>query len=154
MRTALGSAVRDSQACTERSFHAACARNRSGGLHRLAPCDPPAPHRRRSVDGGQPLGRPQSINRLCDLISGPKVHLPKRPGEPDCTWADVGKIDRVLDWRSMVSFEEGTSRMLDAIEHWSQAPVWTPESIAGATADWFKYLGKRDPAHESALQHA
>lgn len=98
-------------------------------------------------------GQPQSINRLCDLIGGPKVHLPKRPGEPDCTWADIGKIDRVLDWRPMVSFEEGTSCMLDAIEHWAQAPVWTPESIAGATADWFKYLDPRDPAHESTLQH-
>ena len=28
------------------------------------------------------------------LIGGEVVHLPKRPGEPDCTWADISKIQR------------------------------------------------------------
>ncbi len=32
--------------------------------------------------------------------------------------------------------------MLEHIDYWSEAPVWTPDAIAGATADWFKYLGE------------
>src|SRR3546814_7767698 len=31
---------------------------------------------------------PQSVNRLVELLEGPVTYLPKRPGEPDCTWAD------------------------------------------------------------------
>ena len=37
-----------------------------------------------------------SVNRLIDLLGGDKVHIPKRPGEPDCTHADISKIKRVL----------------------------------------------------------
>ena len=37
-------------------------------------------------------GDPQSINRLVSLLGGEVVHVPKRPGEPDCTFADIGKI--------------------------------------------------------------
>jgi UDP-glucose 4-epimerase len=83
---------------------------------------------------------PKSINYLCELIGGPKVHLPKRPGEPDCTWADITNIRRLLDWQPTVSFEEGTARMLETIDAWREAPVWTPQTVAEATADWFKYL--------------
>ena len=38
-------------------------------------------------------GGTYSVNRLVELLGAKKVaHIPKRPGEPDCTWADVGKI--------------------------------------------------------------
>lgn len=92
-------------------------------------------------------GDPQSINHLCDLIGGSTVTLPKRPGEPDCTWADIGKIRRLLDWKPTVSFEEGTARMVSDIDRWSEAPVWTPDGVATATADWFRYLDKPAPQH-------
>ena len=83
-----------------------------------------------------------SVNRLVELISANEVvHIPKRPGEPDCTWADVAKIERALGWRAKVSFEEGVKIMLDNIDYWREAPVWTPDTIAEATKDWFKYLG-------------
>ena len=32
--------------------------------------------------------------------------------------------------------------ILENIDYWRKAPVWTPETIKDATADWFKYLGK------------
>ena len=32
--------------------------------------------------------------------------------------------------------------VLDNIDYWREAPVWTPDSIGTATEDWFKYLGK------------
>lgn len=85
-------------------------------------------------------GNPQSVNRLVELLGGPVVYIPKRPGEPDCTWADIGKITRELGWKQQVSFEEGVRRILDNIEYWREAPLWDPDSIASATAGWFKAL--------------
>jgi len=87
-------------------------------------------------------GGTYSINRLVELLGAKKVvHIPKRPGEPDCTWADITKIRRDLRWSPKVTFEEGVKDVLANIEHWKDAPVWTPESISHATKDWFKYLG-------------
>lgn len=86
-------------------------------------------------------GNPQTVNRLLELLGeGEVVHLPKRPGEPDCTWADITKISSELGWKPRVSFEEGVARMLENIDYWRQAPVWDPVSIAGATKNWFAFL--------------
>jgi UDP-glucose 4-epimerase len=85
-------------------------------------------------------GNPQSVNRLVELLGGKVVHLPKRPGEPDCTFADIAKITRDLGWRQRVSFEEGVARIVGNIEYWRDAPLWDPESIAKATAGWFRTL--------------
>lgn len=85
-------------------------------------------------------GNPQPINKLVGLIGGEVVHLPKRPGEPDCTWADITKIRQQLGWSPTVSFEEGVATMLEHIEHWADAPVWDPASIAEATKTWFQFL--------------
>jgi UDP-glucose 4-epimerase len=87
-------------------------------------------------------GTPVSVNRLVELLQGDVLHVPKRPGEPDRTHADIGKIQRQLGWRPKVSLEEGVRILLENIEYWRQAPVWTPESIDVATREWFRYLGK------------
>jgi UDP-glucose 4-epimerase len=81
-----------------------------------------------------------SVNRLAELLGGEVVHIPKRPGEPDCTFADITKIRRVLGWTPRVSFERGVETMIDNIEYWREAPVWNPASIAEATREWFAYL--------------
>jgi UDP-glucose 4-epimerase len=86
-------------------------------------------------------GNPQSVNRLVELLGGDVVYLPKRPGEPDCTRADIGKITRDLGWAPNVSFEEGVCRILADIEYWRDAPLWSPQSIAEATKTWFQYMG-------------
>ena len=83
-----------------------------------------------------------SINRLVELLGGEVVHVPKRPGEPDCTFADVTRIRRELGWSARVSFEEGVNRMLQHLEDWHDAPVWNPCSIAQATQTWFECLGR------------
>lgn len=86
-------------------------------------------------------GVTSSITSLADLLGGPVVHIPKRPGEPDHTFADIGKIERELGWRPKVALAEGVSAMLQDIEDWRDAPVWEPDSIARATREWFRYLG-------------
>jgi UDP-glucose 4-epimerase len=85
-------------------------------------------------------GNHYSVNRLVELLGGSKTFLPKRPGEPDCTFADVSKIRRLLGWRAKVGLEEGVAHMLERLDDWRDAPLWDPSSIQQATATWFKYL--------------
>ena len=87
-------------------------------------------------------GGTYSVNRLVELLQGEVIHIPKRPGEPDCTFAESKKIRQILGWTPQVSFEQGVKLILDNIEYWRSAPVWTPENIEKATKDWFKYLSK------------
>jgi len=88
-------------------------------------------------------GAPQEVNRLVSLLGEEKVHIPKRPGEPDMTWADTAKIKKMLGWQPQVSFEEGVKKILENIDYWKDAPVWTPQKIEEATKDWFKYLSDK-----------
>jgi UDP-glucose 4-epimerase len=85
-------------------------------------------------------GNPQTVNRLVELLGGPVAHIPKRPGEPECTWADIVKIRSELGWTQAVSFEDGVRRILENIEYWRSAPLWDSESIAEATKTWFEFL--------------
>lgn len=87
-------------------------------------------------------GGSYSVNRLVELLGGDKVHLPKRPGEPDQTFADIRRIKDLLGWRPQVGFEEGVGILLENIDYWREAPVWNESSIAEATQDWFKHLGQ------------
>jgi UDP-glucose 4-epimerase len=85
-------------------------------------------------------GRPQSVNLLAQLLGGERVQIPKRPGEPDCTWADIKRISTELGWMPEVRFEDGVRQMLEHIEDWREAPVWEPAAIAEATRNWFAFL--------------
>ena len=86
-------------------------------------------------------GATVSVNRLVELLGGEKIHIPKRPGEPDCTFADITKVQKGLDWQPEVPIEQGVVEILKNIDYWREAPVWTPDKIATATQDWFRYLG-------------
>ena len=81
-----------------------------------------------------------SINKIVELLGGEKINIPKRPGEPDCTFADISKIKKDLGWHPKISIEEGIKKVLDDIDYWKNAKVWDPDSISKATEDWFKYL--------------
>lgn len=87
-------------------------------------------------------GNPQSVNRLVELLGGDAEYLPKRPGEPDCTWADISKARDRLGWEPKVSFEEGVTEMLSNIDYWREAPVWDMGSIHTATRTWFDMFAK------------
>jgi UDP-glucose 4-epimerase len=97
-------------------------------------------------------GKPVSINEVvAQLGSPPCVHIQKRPGEPDCTWADITKIRNELGWQPKVSLADGVRIMRENIDYWRDAPVWTASSIAEATADWHKFLGNSE--HKGAGIH-
>jgi UDP-glucose 4-epimerase len=87
-------------------------------------------------------GQSYSINQLVALLGGEAVYIPKRPGEPDETRADIALVRSRLGWKARVGFEKGVGIMLDNIAHWREAPLWSPGTIAEATKDWFRYLGK------------
>jgi len=84
-----------------------------------------------------------SINYLAELLGGEKQYIPKRPGEPDSTYADIAKIKKMLGWTPKVSFEEGVKIMLENIEQWREAPLWDEDSIKEATKEWFECLGDK-----------
>ncbi len=88
-------------------------------------------------------GNPQTINKLTKLIGGKVEYLPKRPGEPDCTWADITKIKKDLNWSPKISFEEGVNKMIDDIQSWKDAPLWNKKNIDIATKTWFKYMSNK-----------
>ncbi len=86
-------------------------------------------------------GKPKTINYLANLISSKdKIHLPKRPGEPDCTWADITKAKKILGWKPKVKLEDGVKKLIDNISYWKNAPIWNKQSIRKATKKWFEHL--------------
>ncbi|MEP5437413.1 MAG: NAD-dependent epimerase/dehydratase family protein [Paracoccaceae bacterium] len=105
-----------------RAFLAAAETERAGEIYNLG------------------AGDPQKVTRLVELLGGEVVYIPKRPGEPDCTWADITKITNELNWVPKVSFEEGVERMVVEIDNWQDAPLWDPASIEQATKAWFQYM--------------
>ena len=85
-------------------------------------------------------GETVSVNRIVKLLKGDVVKIPKRPGKPDVTFADIRKIKRNLNWKPKIKIEKGIKYLLKNIDYWRKAPVWTPKKIEVATKDWFKYL--------------
>jgi len=85
-------------------------------------------------------GQASPVNRLVELLGGEVEYIPKRPGEPERTQADISKMRRLLGWEPRVTLEEGVRILLENIDYWRDAPLWTPEAIAEATQDWFRHL--------------
>jgi UDP-glucose 4-epimerase len=80
------------------------------------------------------------VKTIIKYLKGDYVKIPKRPGEPDITFADIKKIKKELNWKPKVDIEKGIKIMLKNIHYWNKAPVWTVKSINKATKNWFKYL--------------
>ena len=81
-----------------------------------------------------------SVNEIAKIVGGKKIYVPKRPGEPDRSMADIKKIKRLLKWSPKITIKEGINELLNNINNWSDAPVWTPKSIKKETRTWFKLL--------------
>ncbi len=85
-------------------------------------------------------GHHYTVNELVSYLGGPVTYIPKRPGEPDCTFADISKIKKMLNWSPKVSLKDGVAELIKNIDYWREAPVWTPEAIAQETKAWFDAL--------------
>jgi len=84
---------------------------------------------------------PQTINYLIELLGGGKInYLPKRPGEPVCTWAETSKINKDLNWYPKITFKEGVNKIISEINYWKDAPLWNKNNINKETKNWFNYL--------------
>ena len=84
--------------------------------------------------------KPQTINSLVQLLGGDKIYIPKRPGEPDITQADISAIQTSIGWSPQIPFEEGVQSMLAHISYWKNAPLWDKDTIKKATQKWFENL--------------
>ena len=89
-------------------------------------------------------GKTVSINRIAKLLEGRTKRIPKRPGEPNITFADISKIKKKTGWKPKVSIEEGIKIMTNNLDDWKNAPIWTPKKIKKETKKWFFYLGKKN----------
>tara|TARA_A100001011_G_scaffold363304_1_gene413107 strand:- start:1310 stop:2302 length:993 start_codon:yes stop_codon:yes gene_type:complete len=85
-------------------------------------------------------GKPIAVKEIAKLLDCKSVNIPKRPGEPDMTCANINKIRNELNWSPKISIKHGVKNILKEINYWNRAPVWTPKKIKIATKDWFKYL--------------
>lgn len=81
-----------------------------------------------------------TVNTLAKLLGGETVHIPKRPGEPQLTQANINKAFNLLNWLPEVTFEDGVAIMKELIPQYKDAPLWTPEKIEKATKPWFEAL--------------
>ena len=85
-------------------------------------------------------GSPKSVNEMVKLIGGKKIFIPKRPGEPSITYANIDKVKSKLKWKPKVSLKEGLNDVLKNIDYWKKSILWNKRNIRKATKNWFKYL--------------
>jgi len=86
---------------------------------------------------------PRSVNYLLSLIKGKKIYIPKRPGEPQMTFANIKMAKKKLKWKPLISLRIGINEVLKNINYWKSAPLWNSNKIYKATKVWFKYLSKK-----------
>ena len=85
-------------------------------------------------------GKPSSVNEMIKILKGNKIYIPKRPGEPNITHANINKAKNLLNWKPIISLKEGLDDVLKNIDYWKNAPLWNKKNIRIATKKWFKYL--------------
>jgi len=65
----------------------------------------------KKIKGGEVINigseKSYSVNYLANLIGGEKIYLPKRPGDPRHTKADISLAKRLLNWKPKVDLKEG-----------------------------------------------
>ena len=85
-------------------------------------------------------GKTVSVKYIASILSDKKIYISKRPGEPDCTFADIKKIKKHINWQPKIDIKSGIDLILKNINYWKKAPLWTKDKINIATKDWFNYL--------------
>ena len=84
--------------------------------------------------------KPIKVIDLAKMMSNKFVYVPKRPGEPDRSEANIVKAKKILKWSPKISFKYGVDELINNIAFWKDAPLWDKKSITLATKIWFKQL--------------
>ena len=59
-------------------------------------------------------GKETSINKIADIIGGKKIFIPKRPGDPNRSCANISKIKKDIKWKPKISIIEGIERLFQS----------------------------------------
>ena len=78
------------------------------------------------------------MNFIAIKLGGKKVYIPKRPGEPQKSQANIKKYKN-LKWYPKINIEDGIKIMIRNINDWKNAPIWTPKKIKVETKAWFDF---------------
>ena len=73
-------------------------------------------------------GKTVSVNKIVSMLSKKKIYIKKRPGEPDCTFADIRKKKKFLKWKPKINIKLGIDLILKNING-KKAPVWTEKRL-------------------------
>lgn len=86
------------------------------------------------------FGKAETINKLANMISSKRFFIPWRPGEPRITEANTNKIKKLTGWRPKINLETGIKIVLENINYWKHAPLWTKKSIKKSIKNWNRLL--------------
>jgi len=89
-------------------------------------------------------GKGVSILEIAKLLGSSIVHIPKRAGEAIDTLADIAKAREELGWEPTIDFSDGLRELIENIQEWKSAPLWTPESIKKEVSRWDDLIGKKN----------
>ena len=59
-------------------------------------------------------GKETSINKIANIIGGKKIFIPKRPGDPYRSCANISKIKKEIKWKPKISIIEGIERLFQS----------------------------------------
>ena len=57
---------------------------------------------------------------MVNILKGDKIFIPKRPGEPNTTHANINKASSTLKWKPKTSLEDGLKIVLTNIFYWKK----------------------------------
>lgn len=59
-------------------------------------------------------GKETSINEIASLFGGKRIFIPKRPGEPKRSCANINKVKRDLKWHPKIYISKGIDKILNS----------------------------------------
>ena len=58
---------------------------------------------------------------MVKILKGKMTFIPKRPGEPNITYANIKKAKKLLKWKPKISLEKGLNEVLKSASYWEKA---------------------------------
>ncbi|MEN9735386.1 MAG: hypothetical protein RL129_96 [Actinomycetota bacterium] len=87
-------------------------------------------------------GESVTVKQLANLISERQIYIPDRLGEARETLCDNSQARKDLEWYPKVQFESGLEELLNFLNEWESAPLWTVDNIIGEVTNWNTLLSR------------